>query len=131
MIKLNKTKRPISVTISTIILFLLMLFGVTMLLRLVGQFDGYDASQKLYSAMAAFYSLYFICAIGFWFMKRWAVYLYITLMLVQIFASALFGGSTPIGFLVQLIVLVIVFKKIPSQSKAILNEEKIIEDKVA
>jgi len=139
MIEVKKIKRPISITIVSILLLLLtLILGCVFWLsngiidRALNAENAIHA-KNLLKIVSAFYSLYFVCIIGFWFMKRWAVYLYLLLFIAEVFLVMLLSGALSAGFfpgpglLIKFIIIFIVFRKIPSKSKRALLEKKKIE----
>ncbi len=138
MIEVKKIKRPISITIVSILLLLLTLVLLYVFWVVYVPTDRLDIElairvKKLLKTVSAFYSLYFVCIIGFWFMKRWAVYLYLLLFIAEVFSVILLSGlfstgfSPGLGLLIKFIIIFIVFRKIPSKSKRALLEKKNIE----
>ena len=103
MIEVKKIKRPISITIVSILLLLMTLLLFYFFWVMYVPTDRLDIElairvQNLLEKVSAFYFLYFVCIIGFWFMQRWAVYLYLLLFIAEVFLVILISSAFSSGF---------------------------------
>jgi hypothetical protein len=108
----NKQKRPSSLTFICI--------GI-----LIGAiFAGQSAFSPISRQIASWYPTYLgfsavgglVCTIGLWSMRKWAVYAFIGLILVNLIVLFIFGNFNVVALMIGIIVIYVVSRHLPKMT---------------
>ena len=110
-VKENKSARPVSITLISLWLFFSALTAAWLILR------GYGASfieNTVLIGVGGVFSL--ICGIGFWLMKKWALYLYAVYGLLNQAALLALGRWNLFSLLLLVIILYFGYRNLSKMS---------------
>lgn len=100
--------RPVGI----VVICVLMLLGLIATLSLtVSDYkaNGLNTSTAVLTISAGISTK---CMVGFWMMKRWAVFIYTGLVLINQLLLLIYGGWTIIQFAIPAIVLIVLYRNI-------------------
>jgi hypothetical protein len=108
----EKAKRPIAITIICVIGFIGAAISISVIFSSVA--SGIGAWYPPYLALASIVGL--VCMIGLWMMKKWAVFVYTGLLVVNQVVMLAMGVWNPLALVIPLIVVVIAFMNLSKMS---------------
>ena len=108
----EKAKRPIAITIICVVGFIGAVISVPLIFSSVAQSIG--AWYPPYLAFCSVVGL--ACMVGLWMMKRWAVFLYTGLLVVNQVVLLAMGVWNPLALVLPLIVVVVAFMNLSKMS---------------
>jgi hypothetical protein len=112
MTDLTKTKRPSSITLISI-------FGIiggllSFYYIFTGGIVGLDVWNTLFLGLIGV--VFFICGIGFWLMKKWAVYVYAVFGIIDQILLLLMGRWNIMSLLIPALVVYVGYKNLSKMS---------------
>jgi hypothetical protein len=112
MAGLTKTKRPSSITLISV-------FGIiggllSFYYVFTGGIVGRDVWNTLFLGLIGV--VFFICGIGFWLMKKWAVYVYAVFGIINQILLLLMGRWNIMSLLIPALVVYIGYKNLSKMS---------------
>lgn len=112
MAGLTKTKRPSSITLISVIGIISGLLSFYYIFT--GGITGLDLWNILFLGLISV--VFFICGIGFWFMKKWAVYVYAFFGIIDQIVLLLMGRWNIMSLLIIALVVYVGYKNLSKMS---------------
>ncbi|MGZ5011366.1 MAG: hypothetical protein ACXV74_10445 [Methylobacter sp.] len=109
---IETTERPISITIICVIGFIGALMAVPLIFSPIAQQIGFG--YQLYIGLSSFMGL--VCMIGLWMMKKWAIYTYTGLVVLNQIVFLAMGIWSAMAVLAPAVVIFFAFKHISKMS---------------
>jgi hypothetical protein len=106
------TERPISITVICVIGFIGALMAVPLIFSPIAQQIGFG--YQLYIGFSSFIGL--VCMLGLWTMKKWAVYTYTGLVVLNQIVFLAMGIWSTMALIVPAIVIFFAFKHVSKMS---------------
>jgi hypothetical protein len=108
----NKTNRPSSITLVSV---LLLLFGLLLFYFLLGlDIQGVGLWNAAFFVLPGI--LFLLCGIGFWLMKKWAVHTYAIFAIINLIALLVMGRWNIMALLMHIIVIYVGYKNLSKMS---------------
>jgi hypothetical protein len=112
MAGLTKTNRPSSITVISVFGIIGGLLGFYYIFT--GGIKGLDLWNILFLGLIGV--VFFICGIGFWFMKKWAVYVYTVFAIIDQIVLLLMGRWNIMSLLLSALVVYVGYKNLSKMS---------------
>ena len=108
----TKVKRPSSITLISV----LAIYGGILLFWFIFQagIQNFGVGNTIFFGMSGF--IFLVCGIGFWLMKKWAVYLYAILAIVTQIFLLLTGRWTVGSLIIPAIVVFVGYRNLSKMS---------------
>jgi hypothetical protein len=106
----TKTNRPSSITLISVLAIYATFLSFYFILR--GEVQG--IGNTLFFALGGI--IFLVCGIGFWLMKKWAVYVYAMFALIDQIVLLLMGRWTLMALLIPAIVVYVGYKHLSKMS---------------
>ena len=112
MAEAKKTKRPSSITLISVFGIISGLLSFYYLFT--GGLKGLDVWNTL--SIGFFGVVFMVCGFGFWFMKKWAVYMYTVFAIINQIFLLLVGRWNLMALLISVVVVYIGYKNLSKMS---------------